>query len=105
MSGPTPTASKGNRLLVTKIRELTRQVSEGKGMIECLEQRPQQLEAAPVVATATEATATACGAPSSSAEPTLTKQLLEMGFSHREILTIPPSATEIEEAANYLLSK
>lgn len=105
--GDTSGSSKGNRLLVTKIRELTKQVSEGKGMIEHLEQRIQQLETAPMVAIATEATTTAtvCGASVSRAEPTLAKQLLEMGFSQKEILAIPPGITGMEEAANYLFSK
>jgi hypothetical protein len=94
-------SSKGNRLLITKIRELTTQVSEGRNMIESLEQRIKQLETAPVVATAT---ATACAAPASSAEPTLTQQLLEMGFNHKEILTIPPGTSGIEEAANFLFN-
>ena len=94
--------SKGNRFLVTKLRELTKQVAEGKGMVELLEQRIQQLEieSAPVVATATVCSSSAARVPS-----TLNKQLLIMGFSQEEILTIPAGVNDTEEAANFLFSK
>lgn len=97
--------SKGNRFLVTKIRELTKQVAEGKEVIERLEQRVRRLESQPVVATAT-----ICGSSTSSESVTLDKQLLEkqlleMGFTQKEVLTIPSDVTDVEEAANFLFSK
>ena len=65
-------------------------------MVERLEQRIQQLEteSVPVVATATVCSSS-----------TLNKQLLEMGFSQEEIITIPAGVTDTEEAANFLFSR
>ena len=71
-------------------------------MVERLEQRIQQLEteSVPVVATATVCSSSAARVPS-----TLNKQLLEMGFSQEEIITIPAGVTDTEEAANFLFSR
>ena len=97
--------------MIGRLEQRCGQLEQRCGQLEqqndLMDQRLRRLETAQVVTAGplAEATATVCEASSSSAEPTLVTQLLQMGFNHKDVLAIPHGVTGVEDAANYLFSK